>query len=427
MEITITVILNGFTLQDGVRKNNDYQDAYFGGVLRTADIGRRKNFRIGYKGSTINQGLPGAVILYNETADERLSTLNHEAFADYLRRYDNSMVRVYVNAQDNQLNYLDPNYLNNSGGLDVTYTNRRINAGIKYHNFKKYKRPYRAGIEQLVSGLNSSDTTFSKPLRFQTFATVGGDWDTRVGKFTLDVSSQFVHEVNREGESAEDLVKVNPYFKFLSKAKGRMRWAHVFWYRNTFRMPTFNELYYNNIGNNKLLPETAHQLNYGVQFIPMEKYKTDMFVQVNGFYNRVNNKIVAIPTKNLFVWSMQNVTDVNVYGGEAQMEFTYRINDLLYVKTIGNYTFQHAVDVTPGSLNEGDQIAYVPNHTANLDFSLRWRRLGVRFANNFISSRYALNENIDANLIEGFVTSDVGIHYDIPFSKKVMQEPVLYT
>ena len=68
--------LNGLTEFEGERKNNDYRDLYFGAQVQyKTKEGRR--FYVGYKGSIIQQGLPGAVILYNETADERLKTNDH--------------------------------------------------------------------------------------------------------------------------------------------------------------------------------------------------------------------------------------------------------------------------------------------------------------------------------------------------------------
>ena len=46
---------------------------------------------------------------------------------------------------------------------------------------------------------------------------------------------------------------------------------------------------------------------------PLSK-KNGLKLVVNSFYNEVKNQILALPTKNLFVWSMQNIWKVKNYG-----------------------------------------------------------------------------------------------------------------
>ena len=77
-----------------------------------------------------------------------------------------------------------------------------------------------------------------------------------------------------------------------------------------------------------------------------------------------------------------------------------------------NYSFQKTIDVTDrNSPTYGDQIAYIPLHTANLDLAVYFRKTGIRISSNFVSGRYALNENVEANKIEGFVTADFSLFH----------------
>ncbi|MBL1488648.1 TonB-dependent receptor, partial [Klebsiella pneumoniae] len=79
-------------------------------------------------------------------------------------------------------------------------------------------------------------------------------------------------------------------------------------YKRIFRMPTFNDLYYNNIGNTKLDPEDVNQYDLGVtyQYTGAGSVFANFAVQADGYYNYVENKIVAIPAANLFRWQMKN-------------------------------------------------------------------------------------------------------------------------
>jgi len=313
---------NGNSWEEGVRKNNDYQDYYYGGMLGFRGE-KVSTARLGFKGSAIDQELPGAVILYNETADERLTTKDHILFGDAIWEVKKTSFRFYGRMNQNTLNYVDPTFLNNSGGVDVTYVNKLANAGLSFWLPFNSKFRFHGGLEQTVSALNSSDSLFSAPLRFHNHLLLGTYINLLHAKISVQVSSQYVNEVNRLAESAEDRFKVNPFMMFESISNDKYNWKHKLWYRNSFRMPSFNELYYNNIGNNILKPETAHQFNYGTELEPLQK-RVRLYIRSNLFFNRVNNKIVAIPTKNLFVWSMQNVANVNIFGGEFMYTLAWK-------------------------------------------------------------------------------------------------------
>jgi len=408
--------LNGLTEIDGVRKNNDYEDAYFGGQIRFKGSKYQRG-RIGYKGYSIDQGLPGAVILYNESADERLRTLDHTIYGDFIWGYKKWDFRTYGSANQNDLNYLDPSYLNNIGSIDVNYLNRSATAGITLSRGEYDKISLAGGFEEGVSSLVSSDSSLSNPIRYHTQAYLGASKYFFQNEINLLVTGQYVNESARLSATSNDMFKINPMLSFTSKELRKFNYKHRFWYKNTFRMPTFNELYYNQVGNTELLPETAHQLNYGIEFIPIEKDGNDLFIRSNIYFNRVNNKIVAIPTKNLFVWSMQNVTNVNIYGAELICNYDRKFKKI-NMNISSNYSYQKAIDVTEESLNFGDQIAYTPEHLANLDVSIKRNSFGFRFSNNFVSGRYALNENVESNLVKSYLTSDVSVNYFLKLKNK---------
>jgi len=62
-------------------------------------------------------------------------------------------------------------------------------------------------------------------------------------------------------------------------------------------MPTFNDLYYTDIGNTQLRPERTHQYNVGFQYDNEQKGKLvqQWQVQADAYFNQVTDKIVAVP------------------------------------------------------------------------------------------------------------------------------------
>jgi vitamin B12 transporter len=399
---------NGYFGVNEVRKNNDYQDYNFGGTVGFKS--KKITFRVGYKKTNINQGLPGAVIFYNQTQDERLTTNSDLIFGDVVHVRNKFKLRGYASASSNSMNYLDPTYFNSAGRIDVDYHNRNVTGGLSLNHELKGIWELFGGIEMIVSDLKTNDSTFALPVRVHNFALLGTRIKFNKIKFEISASSQYVHEKNNNGIRAKDRFRLNPFVSITGNPMDN-KWIYEIWYRNSFRMPTFNELYYNNIGNNLLEPEDAHQFNVGLGYAPRIR-KFLIKIKANAFYNRVDNKIVAIPTKNLFVWSMQNIGKTDIFGAEGVLSVDWKFHSKWKLSSDGNYSFQKTVDVTDrNSPTYGDQIAYIPLHTANLDVAVYFQKTGIRISSNFVSERYALNENVAANKIDGFVTADISVFH----------------
>ena len=107
----------------------------------------------------------------------------------------------------------------------------------------------------------------------------------KIGKFKFDVqvSGQGILESNNKGEKAKDVYRVNPYFSIERVSLKPWKLSINAWYRNSFRMPSFNELYYNNIGNVDLKPESVNQFSLGISMLPFAN-KLGIEMVVNTFY-----------------------------------------------------------------------------------------------------------------------------------------------
>ncbi len=247
------------------------------------------------------------------------------------------------------------------------------------------------------------------PRRLHSFGLVGFNFNRINWTSELQVSVQSILEENNTGERAANRFKMNPFLAIEKNEFGKWKWKIKAWYRNSFRMPSFNELYYNNIGNVKLKPEEANQFSLGLSFKPIQK-KMDLMLVVNGFANRVENQILAIPTKNLFVWSMQNIGRVNTFGFESRVRLEKCFKMYWYTDVDLNYTYQYSVDVSdknaPTYLN---QVAYIPRYTGNLNVSTKRKNTGIQVSSTMSSIRYSLTENISSNRVAGFSLYDVAV------------------
>ena len=405
---------NGLSIIDSKRTNNGYQDAYFG--ITTGYKFKKSLVRLGYKGSVIDQELPGAAILYNSTADELLKTNDHSFFSDVNFDKNDIYYRAFSNFSANRLNYKDPSFFNNIGGIDVTYINNVARAGLSFASYKVKKLTFHGGFEMSYAQLESSDSTFSKPNRLLSQVLGGLDFKTTIGVIKGDISFVYSLEDTKFGQRADDVYKLQPFLSFQTKNFSKKHLNFKFWYRNSIRLPSFNELYYNNIGNNGLRPEIANQYNVGLEFVPIEK-DLDVFIRTNLFYNQVIDKIMSVPTKNLFVWSTQNIQNVEIYGSELTITSSLRKGYFTYSALI-NYSYQKVLDNTPSSLTYKDQLAYSPEHTISNEVGVEYKKSGVRLSHSYVSYRYALNQNVEQNRIDGYHLFDVALFYNLPLKEK---------
>ncbi len=409
-------VSNGATFEAGDRLNNQYQDAQFGGMI---GVKPNKNvvIRLGYKGMLIDQELPGAVIFYNSTADETLATTNHQLQL-LVEGYPTKRLsfRWYAHGSMGTLRYQDPTFLNNQGGIDDQYETKNAHGGI-IANYRLKKFNFYGGSEEQVAHLKSNDTTFATPLRFSNNALLGGMYSAKKFHVKVQLATIYVHETVQNGEAAENKFEFTPYAHVSSRELGSKQWVIGAFYRRSFRMPTFNELYYNSIGNTLLDPEEAHQFSGRISVKPIDG-KFQINVHLSGYYNRVENKIVATPNKNLFVWTILNLDKVEHYGGDINVTGRWRLSDDWSAGFVANYTYQRSLDITD---SEGEtyrhQVAYIPEHLGNLSVDVRYKRTGLTINNFGNSLRYSLNQNIPENEVGGFVVADVGLYHQFVFEK----------
>jgi outer membrane cobalamin receptor len=175
-------------------------------------------------------------------------------------------------------------------------------------------------------------------------------------------------------------------------------------------MPSFSELYYNSIGNKTLNPELTMQFNAGTSY---RFFKNSLHVSIDGYYNRIENKILAIPTKNLFVWSIQNIGKVAVYGVDVLLKKIWKLHTNLEVSASMNYSYQKIVDISDvKSSTYKNQLAYFPLHTVQSEISLwMFNKIGLYVSNSNLTNRYVLNENIPTNALKGFSIYDAALSY----------------
>lgn len=362
-----------------------------------------------------NQQLPGAVVFYNPYNDQVLNNQKFNSVFNLQFKDTKYAIGANVFIQNNTTLYRDNQYLNQQGFLENTYFNQSYGSGLIYTKFLKTEtQKLFVGLDFKSANLNGSQFT-STPNRNRINSVIGfSKWLYRL-KIQGNLSHQFI--TDKTPNSTREISHFSPFLSIaylpFKKANFRIR-SH---YKNNYRLPSFNDLYYNLIGNTNLKAENAQSFNLGLTF--SEKYKTiQSEMTLDVYQNYIKDKIVAIPTKNLFNWSMQNIGDVRSQGIDFNLLFIYSKQHLKLTFSTGQ-SYNKSVDVTDkNGITYGHQIPYTPNYSASYTTTIGYKKTNFTLTLIQTGKRYVLNENLPFNELSGFVDLDIGINRTFNFKNQ---------
>lgn len=262
--------------------------------------------------------------------------------------------------------------------------------------------------------LNANMVDFAFPHRYSNFVSLA----TALMLSRIQAQASLVEQVVKDhvkyGASSSSRSTLTPAFfvnvyPFESKLLAVRAFA-----KKSFRMPTFNDLYYADMGNSKLNPESA--LQYDLGFVLNKDWKqgiVDHFrLQVDGYYNTVHDKIVAYPKGQQFRWTMLNLGKVHIRGVDAMAEVGLEPAKDWKVTARLQYTYQDARDVTDSNTSYyKDQIPYIPWHSGSAILGLSWREWDLAYSFIYSGERYSQQENILYNHLQPWYTHDMSVVY----------------
>jgi len=192
-------------------------------------------------------------------------------------------------------------------------------------------------------------------------------------------------------------------------------------YKRIFRMPTFNDLYYTDIGNSNLEPENATQWNLGAVY--HHNFRSTVFNSLNltadAYYNRITDKIIAVPKgTGQYRWMMMNIGKVKIIGMDVTADIHLTFAGELHLDGRLTYTFQSARDFSDPTDNRPGgagaykgQIAYIPRHSGSATASLWWRRARLDYSFIYVGERYHNSSNTRENYEPAWYTHDLAASY----------------
>ena len=283
--------------------------------------------------------------------------------------------------------------------------------------------------------LNADTYNFAFPTRISNLVSLATAIDYKHLKAQGSILATFINDkTHRRGEFAgmdsnNSLTKFTPaLFVNIYPFKGTFFSLRAY-VKKSFRMPTFNDLYYTDMGNANLVPESA--LQYDAGFALNKHFEHGIIrhaeMHFDSYYNTVHDKIVAYPKGQQFRWTMLNLGKVHIKGIDVEAEVDFQIGKDLVATTRAQYTYQDARDVTnPSDSYYKHQIPYIPWHSGSAIIGLSYKNWDMNYSFIYAGERYDEQENILYNHMEPWYTSDLSLRYQfiVHNSKFIVQADV---
>ena len=408
-----------FTLQNGdsplhyTRVNTDIAS---GGVEVNwkGDVWRGGKLEAKGYGYLSERGLPGAVIYYNNSSKQRLWDANAFAQARLTQRWGERwalQARAKYNYSFNRYEDTNPKYLSGKNTDQYIQHEAYLSATAMWKPCATFDmalaQDFRLNTLVMRMGLSHYEPN---PLRFTSLTSL----EARYTLPWLSVNATLLLTAAKEtvatGSAMNVPARLSPSLSVTLRPWIERRFFVRAMYKNTFRMPSFNDLYYDRIGNANLVPEKANEWSLGMAW-ERAIGALHFSLTADGYIHRVTDKIVAMP--GVYVWKMQNYGKVNIAGLDATLGARWAVTQSVALRLDAAYTYQHAIDKTAEThVGYNCQLPYTPRHSGNLAATVETPWVCASWNMQAMGERYAMASTTPENLIDGFTAHDINLWHE---------------
>ena len=363
------------------------------------------------------RGLPGAIIFFNDRSAQRLLNTDFFAQSRYQKKI-NETTSLLVSAKYSHTytRYTDPDFLNNQGGLDERYKQDEVYASIAASHYLLKNLLVCAASDIAFNKLSANKTNFASPHRRSLWENIALHYVGNLLLFDASLLYTSISDKTVTGAAASNKDKFMPSVALSIKPGDESPLLFRLFYKSVFRMPTFNDLYYNFVGNISLRPEFSKQYNAGITYTKSFNSIIKRFsISADAYYNQVKDKIIAVPSQNLFVWTMLNLGKVSIKGVDLNTEVNSKLSAAVGLFARIAYTWQNAIDITDKSSSSyKNTIPYTPDNSGSGLLSVNYKKWDAGYSMLFSGTRYILGDNNFYTELDGWMTHDVFVSRLIP-------------
>ena len=289
-------------------------------------------------------------------------------------KYANEYLRYCTDYPENQNTArVDNHYRQNDGFVSV--------AGAYF--------PYdwlsvNAGYDMRMSWLNADLRRFYPVRREDQKAVIASQATFRSFRVAASLLYQnYKDHTQLKVGAAEPLSRFTPSVSLAYTLKGLTLRT---WYKKIFRTPTLNDLYYTQAGNRNLKPEYTKQFDFGAEY-GFSSPKWQVSAQADVYVNRIENRIVCLPLRGTYTWSMMNYGETFCRGLNATASARYTTGAWTF-SLLTSLTWQRDLNRTDPNSNSYDKsICYSPTLSSGITAIAAWRNYSLTVSNLHVGER----------------------------------------
>ena len=410
-----------FTLKNGIktiheRRNNSDIQTWRGELNMSYQLTDKQTLQWKAYGFTSNRGLPGAVIYDNTYSAERLKDKNVFTQMLYENRFSNR-IKMKAAAKWNYAwsrysdipasGYKEDTYRQNETYLTATLWTNPLQ-GLNLSFAQDYAHNH----------LSMTLPKAANPTRNSLWTALAANY--QIGAFSVNASllATNIYERVKQGNASDGFHRLSPAFSMQWRCLQDFRLR--FGYKDIFRTPTLNELYYTGIGNRHLNPEKSRMWNLGATYSHPFNRTLRLSLTADGYFGNVTDKIIAVP--KMFYWQMMNAGKVRQLGLDVSANIEKRWGNNWSVSATGSYSLMKATDISdPTAVYYRNQIAYTPRHSGSASVLLHTPWLDFSYNVLFMGERYTLSYNIPDNRMKPFADHSITLSREFNINKQQLR------
>ncbi|MDZ4758263.1 MAG: TonB-dependent receptor [Bacteroidota bacterium] len=178
-----------------------------------------------------------------------------------------------------------------------------------------------------------------------------------------------------------------------------------------FRLPTFNERYYQPGGNINIKPENTKQVEAGLVY----KYCSELFkhdIEITYYYNHIYNRVVWTNLNSPSYPEPINLKETKINGVELVYSITTRCKKI-GIRSQLAATYTQSLNISPSL--KGRQMIYIPPFKCNWWTEIKYKNTSLVYLLQQIGARYTNLDNTD--WLEPYLVQNIYIQQQIKFRK----------
>lgn len=368
----------------GKRKNSDLKFYRIEGALF------KKGFSAHIYSYISERGCPGGIV---RRLSDKYTNIGREWDSDFFiqsswyrnfnqrhtirfnTKYSHEYLRYKTDFSENQ----------NTARVDNHYFQDDVYGSVSYVYSPWNILFFNIGYDVRESWLKADLKNFSKIRRFDQKAIGDIQFEWKGLRASASILFQYYKDHTKIQAGAADPIK-----KFTPSLTAGYFWngfSFRAWYKKIFRVPTLNDLYYTQAGNRNLKPEYTRQWNIGVEYA-FDRGPFNFNAQLDGYINHIDNRIVCLPLRGTYTWSMMNYGKTFCRGINSNLSFDYSPQPW-EISLLGSVTLQHDVNRTdPADMDTYDvPICYSPKFSCGVSAFIRWKGVSLTVSELHVSKR----------------------------------------